>query len=49
MENTIKNLLQIEDLTNDFDFLCDMDENDLIALDDYELDENDLESFYIMG
>lgn len=49
MENKIKNFLEIENLTNDFDFLSELDENDLITLDDYELDEKELENFYILS
>lgn len=52
MENKIKNFLEIENLTNDFEFLDDMDENDIVTaseLLEYEIWDGDLVDYYLIG
>lgn len=52
MENKIKNFLEIENLTNDFEFLDDMDENDIVTtseLLEYEIWDGDLVDYYFIG
>lgn len=52
MENKIKNFLEVENLVNDFDFMDDMDENDIVTaseLIEYEIGDGDLADYYFRG
>lgn len=52
MENKIKNFLEVENLVNDFDFMDDMDENDIVTaseLIEYEIWDGDLVDYYFIG
>lgn len=52
MELKIKNFLEVENLVNDFDFMDDMDENDIVTaseLMEYEIWDGDLVDYYFIG